>query len=132
VLERIQMVIEPRGTASALPAGNRGCRLLASEMNRRDVFRTARASLLILPALIQAVFRLERVLSERLADSAEDMPWEEQVEIDRREFLRKTRDTLAGRRPPAAQARSGFGGVEAVQRRPLPSSAVCVARPRAA
>jgi hypothetical protein len=115
--------MELRGTLSTLAGRNYSGGFLAAKMRRRDVFRAARASLLILPPLIRTGLQLERALSERLGDSTEEMPWEAHVEIDRREFLRKTRDTLAGRRSTAGRARTGFQGPEAVQRRPPPCPA---------
>lgn len=125
-------MIELRWTLSMFAEGNYSGGFLATEVGRRDVFRTARASLLILPAVIQTGLQLERVLSERLEDSTEETPWEEHAEIDRREFLRKTRDALARRRPLAGRARTAFQRSETVQRRLPPCSAGFLPQPCAA
>jgi len=68
--------------------------LRGTEIGRRELLRTARAGLLAVPALVHSWWSFERILPERQEACPEELPWEEQAEIDRREFFRKACDSL--------------------------------------
>ncbi len=73
--------------------------LLALEVGRRELFRSARAGLMAIPALMQTWSLIDCVLSDRHEAPREELPWETQADIDRRDFLRKTCNSLGKRQP---------------------------------
>ena len=68
--------------------------LLRARIGRRELFRTMRAGLLGAPALIYVWWLFKPVLGVRREADPEKVPWEEQAEIGRRDFLRKACDSL--------------------------------------
>jgi hypothetical protein len=71
-------------------------RLLEIQYGRREIFRTARTVLVITPAVIHLWWSCGSIAHARREGRSEAPPWEEQAEIDRREFLRKACDVRRG------------------------------------
>ena len=82
----------------ALGEGGTAARLLRTVCGRREIFLTARNSLLAMPALIHLCWLFGPVFRDRQEACPEEFPWGEQAEIDRRDFFRKACDSLGAPR----------------------------------